>query len=851
MRFPNDPRRIFRASASGVLSALALALPSAQAEAADAPAGRYDCEPDRIEVMFVPESRVRLRDGSLRDLGAPALAGVDAALAGLSGVAWQRICDLPEATLDRWSSEGEAKTGSPVYNLNNIYHLRAANAGDIWDLAARLEALPGVLSARPVPRPVEPPLPPDYGAQQGYRAPANWTPSGTHNALIHLYPGGNGAGVRICDLEYAWNLNHADISQAAGSSINPGASNPFGDDHHGTAVIGMLSADENLWGVSGLAPAATLLTCGTFFGSPTPVWNVPGAMAIAMANLSAGDVILLEQQWDYNDPNTPGQDFVPIEWWTNSWPNAQTVNAVYAAMLNAAANGIHVVEAAGNGGVNLDNLVWWGNTGAILVGAGGAYPGGPHGGGDRERLAFSSFGSRVNVQGWGENVVTTGYGDLYSSMGANYRYTGIFSGTSSASAHVAAAVACYSGFHRMTHGSPVAPLTLRQDLEAHGTPQAFGPAGTIGPRPDLLRIVMSFQPGPISAGGDWGDAPQGVVAYPATVPPRVGWFPTTLHGPGAGYMFHAPVPVAQIHLGNRVDFEYEGNGGLLFGPDLAYDGDECGNPAARSSDQGLLLPKSYSIQGGSVVACSPNPRDELGGACGLAAWGTDIDLQVVNDTWVTGYLNVLVDWNQDGFWGGSGASCPGVAVEEHALRNFPIPQVGPSPVAVSSLPVPPPPLRIGSASGYVWARFTVTDAPIPAGAVWDGSLGAGWAGITVIGETEDYLLKVGSFVATEVAEAGAAAAPVPWIAAAAQPNPFRDATVLRLRLAAAGRVDATIYDARGRRVRTLAAGPLAAGEHALRWDGDDEAGGRAAAGIYFCRVRGAGVEETVKLSFAP
>ena len=69
----------------------------------------------------------------------------------------------------------------------------------------------------------------------------------------------------------------------------------------------------------------------------------------------------------------------------------------------------------------------------------------------------------------------------------------------------------------------------------------------------------------------------------------------------------------------------------------------------------------------------------------------------------------------------------------------------------------------------------------------------------------------------------------------AWPNPFRGETNFRLTLDRPSRVDATVYDALGRRVDVLT-GPeiLDAGEHMIRWA---PASGTAGTGTYFVVLR--------------
>jgi serine protease len=481
----HDPRGIAVVTIACLLC-LVLVVPSSWAKI-----GRYACEDDHLEIMFEQATKVRLRNGEPVDLAATkGLVGVANVLDAVDWHEWHPFSPVSEAFLDRMHAENSAKAGYDLYNLNNIYRLRIAKGHDIWAIAEALEALPGVMQARPVPLPMPLPTPPDYEPQQGYLRPAGNTPTGIDADYAWTQPGGDGTGVTVCDMEYSWNYNHADITKAVGSQINYNVADPFSDNNHGTAVIGVLVADDNGWGTTGICHGANLLTCGTYFGSP-PSWNVPGAITLACSTLVAGDVLLIEQQWDY----TGSGGYIPIEWWTNSSPSWQSQNAVYNALVHAYFYDINVVEAGGNGNVDCDLLNWFGDTQAIVVGAGGVYTGGTYPEGDLERLSFSSYGWRFNLQGWGENVVTTAYNDLYSAEGPNYYYTAVFDGTSSASPCVAGAVACCSGYWQACiNPTPPGVPYLRQNLNLTGTHQVFPPNGAIGQRPDLQAMFAFMTP---------------------------------------------------------------------------------------------------------------------------------------------------------------------------------------------------------------------------------------------------------------------------------------------------------------------------------------------------------------------
>lgn len=105
-------------------------------------------------------------------------------------------------------------------------------------------------------------------------------------------------------------------------------------------------------------------------------------------------------------------------------------------------------------------------------------------------------------------------------------------------------------------------------------------------------------------------------------------------------------------------------------------------------------------------------------------------------------------------------------------------------------------------------------------------------------------------VATSVAATGASGgAGESRAMLTAGPNPFRDGTTIRFRTPATGDATLVIYDAAGRRVRTLASRPFAAAaEHEATWDGRDDAGAKVAPGRYYARLAHAAGESSLGLT---
>lgn len=79
------------------------------------------------------------------------------------------------------------------------------------------------------------------------------------------------------------------------------------------------------------------------------------------------------------------------------------------------------------------------------------------------------------------------------------------------------------------------------------------------------------------------------------------------------------------------------------------------------------------------------------------------------------------------------------------------------------------------------------------------------------------------------------------------PNPSSSRVILQFRLERDGRTALSIFDAKGRKVRSLADQVRAAGWNAVEWDGKDDKGRAVRAGTYFARLEAAEGQKTEKV----
>ncbi len=87
----------------------------------------------------------------------------------------------------------------------------------------------------------------------------------------------------------------------------------------------------------------------------------------------------------------------------------------------------------------------------------------------------------------------------------------------------------------------------------------------------------------------------------------------------------------------------------------------------------------------------------------------------------------------------------------------------------------------------------------------------------------------------------------PALTLTSRPNPARGSSTIIFKLPAPGRADLGIYDANGRRIRSLLDGFFSSGPQSAVWDGRNENGAAVPSGIYFYRLDGQDGQRTGRL----
>lgn len=377
-------------------------------------------------------------------------------------------------------------------------------------LAESLRKLPQVVASyiKPPAEPAAAPAPgatPDFTPRQDY---LNSAPAGIDANYAWTLAGGKGDQITIIDIEGDWRFSHEDLQLPKAALAGGQFAQKLDWRNHGTAVLGEIVAKDNGLGVTGICSNANVRVV-SIYGWPSGT-STSAAIGQAATILQPGDVMLVEihragPRFAFK-PRADQKGYIAVEWWPDD----------FAAIQFATGRGVLVVEPAGNGAENLDDILYntpasgfppgWTNpfnrsnrdSGAIIVGA-GAPPPGTHGrqyGPDRSRLDFSNWGDLVDAQGWGAEVTTCGYGTLQGGQTEDTWYTDTFGGTSSASPIIVGALGCLQGIRRAQGKASLTPLDARALLRRTGSPQqASGSAPLsqrIGTRPDLKQLIANM-----------------------------------------------------------------------------------------------------------------------------------------------------------------------------------------------------------------------------------------------------------------------------------------------------------------------------------------------------------------------
>jgi hypothetical protein len=79
------------------------------------------------------------------------------------------------------------------------------------------------------------------------------------------------------------------------------------------------------------------------------------------------------------------------------------------------------------------------------------------------------------------------------------------------------------------------------------------------------------------------------------------------------------------------------------------------------------------------------------------------------------------------------------------------------------------------------------------------------------------------------------------------PNPFNPVTEIQFQVNQSRKVNLTVFDMLGRKVKTLVDENVAAGKYKVEWNGTNEFGQPAASGIYFYRLQTDGFSQSRKM----
>ncbi len=432
--------------------------------------------------------------------------------------------------------------GNPFFpspNATPLYDPKMLSAGVLMPLVAPV-VLPGGGTAAigsaplalyttferqipPTSVPVGPPVKPEFETFQrvtGFRA--GGLDISRFISFLQLINSGNGLTVlnrmKVALIEPSALVNHEDLCPGGLGTpskiiVEPNQTPivdnaPKGDPNlyatdteHGTASLGVLFAEDNMIGVTGIVP-----TVQPYF-YPSVTFQNPGrlltAMALATNEMNSPTTL---------DPNPGNVIVMPIVTFDDQ--PITTLLTTAALIASGIETGVTFVVAAGNYSQEVEDPIV-GTEATIVVG--GVFPGIPnktalqslngvtvlgqetfYPGSSYSRCPLSNYsetpaagGGNVTVSSWGEGVCTLGYGNLH--CGANpplatsnpefneystnrlRTYTATWGGTSPATAQIGGVVALLQAFAKTAFELPLTPQQMHDLLANYDNNQSVYP----------------------------------------------------------------------------------------------------------------------------------------------------------------------------------------------------------------------------------------------------------------------------------------------------------------------------------------------------------------------------------------
>lgn len=458
--------------------------------------------------------------------------------------------NLSEETINK-AMEKARREGRRMTNWNLYYRIKAEDPGHAEELYYELKNSGLVRFIYPIRKPKlmnGDGTTPDIEGEQLYLQSDAAT--GGLNVTSAWAEGIKGQGVGVFHDEINWNFTHEDLKISEAEMVCDfftdcdAYDSPLYYDNnviqHGTAVVGVIGALDNGVGVTGIANGSKIIPVELDVGIESGLGEL-GSRLIdyttkgeSETTVKPGDVVVITvSQGGVSQLNGDACEKNPVTGEVNYCPPVETDAVPFLLLRDLTDLGLIIVEAAGNSNYNIGEMID-DNCGADIcpdlslaedvalpegvepeanqIISGAIVVSASKGGKDNTKVLLSNCGTRVDLYGWGKGVTTAGYGGDINAVGQitpnpatdpddpNKWYTGSFSGTSSATAMVAGAVALVQSAVDKIYREAIPhkkfyydAWQMRQLLKETGIPSPSNTECNIGYKPDVGAAIQAIK----------------------------------------------------------------------------------------------------------------------------------------------------------------------------------------------------------------------------------------------------------------------------------------------------------------------------------------------------------------------